>query len=313
MRPPAETPRTPALAVGAAVGALLGLWSTVGAWGSRPPGGNDVMAHLVRVDFGINELLTHGRLDGWLPRFYTGYQEYLINGPGLVWATALVRALTFGLLSDTGAFKVVGIVAFASTPLAVAFFARSLGLGRTASGVAAVLTLLVSNPFGPGLNGLYDIGLVSPQVGAALFFVAFGALVRTIADPEPRWVLLAASSLALLAVTHLISVMILVVLFPLVVAGELWRSRRSPSGTGRLAIAGVVSMMLAGWWLLPLLVHRDLSGPIATWGTPPFGERVSDIAAGRILLRPFALWLLLARGGGLLLSPGRGGRVAVGV
>src|SRR5690349_5883164 len=205
MRPPADAPaeaarRPPGLAVGAAVAALLGLRSTLGAWGPRPPGGNDVMAHLVRVDFGIKELLAHGRLDGWLPRFYTGYQEYLINGPGLVWATALVRVLTFGLLSDTGAFKVIGIVAFAATPVAVAFFARSLGLGRTASGVAGVLTLLVSNPFGPGLNGVYDIGLVSHQVGAVLFFVAFGALVRCISNPEPRWVLLAAGSLAVLAV-----------------------------------------------------------------------------------------------------------------
>jgi hypothetical protein len=279
---------------GSAAGFLLGLYSTLGAWGSRPPGGNDVMAHLVRVDYGINELLNHGRLDGWLPRFYTGYQEFLINGPGLVWATALLRALTLGLLSNTGAFKIVGILSFAATPVAVAFFARSLGLTRLAAGVAAVLTLLVSNPFGPGLGGLYDIGLVSHQVGAVLFFVALGALVRSIADPDPRWVLLAAGSLAVLAVTHLISVMIMVVLFPLLVAGELWRSRRRPAGIGRLAVAGVMSAALAGWWLLPLLVHRDLSGPIATWGTPPFGERISDISAGRMLLRPFALWLVYA-------------------
>ena len=299
------------LVLGSAAGFLLGAWSTVGAWGSRPPGGNDVMAHLVRIDFGIRELVSHGRLDGWLPRFYTGYQEFLVNGPGLVWFTALIRALTLGQLSNAGAFKVVGVVAFAATPVAVAFFARSLGLGRLASGVAALLTLLVSNPFGPGLAGLYDIGLVSHQVGAVLFFVALGALVRTIADPDPRWVLLAAVSLAVLAVTHLISVMIMVVLFPLLVAGELWRSRRAPMGIVRLAIAGAVSAGIAGWWLLPLLVHRDLSGPIATWGTPPFGERVSDVSAGRVLLRPFTLWLVLA-GWAYLVARKRGrGRFSV--
>ncbi|MEY2457330.1 MAG: hypothetical protein QOK06_2424 [Acidimicrobiaceae bacterium] len=293
------------LRFGAALGFVVGLWSTIGAWGARPPGGNDVMAHLVRIDFGIHELVTHGRLDGWLPRFYTGYQEFLVNGPGLVWATALVRLPTFGLLSDTGAFKVVGVLAFAATPVAVAFFARSLGLDRLASGVAAVLTLWVSNPFGPGLAGLYDIGLVSHQVGAVFFFVALGALIRTISDERARWVLLAAASLAVLAVTHLISVMILLVLFPLLAVGELWRNRRSVAGLGRLAVAGVLSAGLAGWWLLPLLIHRDLRGPIATWGTPPFGSRIDDIAAGRILLRPFTLWFVVA-GWAYLLYASRG-------
>jgi hypothetical protein len=100
--------------------------------------------------------------------------------------------------------------------------------------------------------------------------------------------------------------MILIVLFPLLVAGELWRSRRRPAGLGRLLLAGAVSAGLAGWWLLPLLVHRDLSGPIATWGTPPFGERVSDISAGRILLRPFTLWLVGA--GWVYLVASRRGR-----
>ena len=87
----------------------------------------------------------------------------------------------------------------------MAFLARSLGLGRLAAGIAAILSLLVSSLFGPGLQGLYAIGLVSHQLGAPLFCLALGALLRVPLDTRWRWVLLAAVSLAALAITHLIS------------------------------------------------------------------------------------------------------------
>jgi hypothetical protein len=123
--------------------------------------------------------------------------------------------VTVGALSNTGALKVVGVVSFAALPAAMAFLARSLGLGRLAAGIAAILSLLVSSQFGPGLQGLYAVGLVSHQLGAPLFCLALGALLRVPRDTRWRWALLAAVSLAALAITHLISVMILAAVFPL--------------------------------------------------------------------------------------------------
>jgi hypothetical protein len=279
--------------VGSAVAVALALWSTRAAWGASPPSGEDVVAHLVRIDFGIAELVNHGRIDGWFPRFYLGYQEFLFNGPGLVWAVALVRGATFGLLSNDGGLKVVGILSFAAVPPAVAFLARSVGLGRLAAGVAAVLSLLVSNIFGVGLLGLYLVGLVPHQLGAPLFCVALGSLLRIPVDPRARWVVLAGTSLAALALTHLISVMVLVVMFPLL-AVPLLRRRPGLGALGRLTLAGGLALGLAGFWLVPLLAHQDLSGLVATWATPPFGERIDDIADGRILFRAHTIWIVLA-------------------
>ena len=113
----------------------------------------------------------------------------------------------------------------------MAFLARSLGLGRLAAGIAAVLSLLVSSEFGPGLQGLYLIGLVSHQLGAPLFCLALGASLRVPSDARRRWVLLAAVSVAGLAITHLISVMILAVVFPLLAFGL----RREHLGRASLA------------------------------------------------------------------------------
>ena len=279
--------------VGAAVGVVVAVWSTQGAWGPHPPHGEDVMAYLVRADFALPHLVAHGRLDGWFPRFYLGYQEFLFNGPGVTWAMAAARGVTLGVLSNAGALKVVGVLSFAAVPAAMAFLARSLGLGRLASGVAAVLSLLVSSGFGPGLQGLYAVGLVSHQLGAPLFLVALGALLRVPTDPRRRWIVLAAVALAALAITHLISLMILAVVFPLLAVG-LRRKLVSRAALTRLALTGVVAAALAAWWLVPVLVHRDLRGFVATWETPPFGERIDDIVNGRILFRPYTVWLVVA-------------------
>jgi hypothetical protein len=50
--------------VGCVVAVVLALWSTAGAWGGRPPHGEDVMSYLVRADFALPHLVAHGRLDG---------------------------------------------------------------------------------------------------------------------------------------------------------------------------------------------------------------------------------------------------------
>ncbi len=251
------------------------------------------MSYLVRADFGLPQLVAHGRLDGWFPRYYLGYQEFLFNGPGVVWAMGAARAVTLGALSNTGALKVVGVLAFAALPAAMAFLARSLGLGRLAAGIAAILSLLVSSQFGPGLQGLYAVGLVSHQLGAPLFCLALGALLRVPRDTRWRWVLLAAVSLAGLAITHLISVMILAVVFPLLAFG-LRREHLGRAALTRLALTGVLAAALAAWWLIPALVHRDLRGEVATWATPPFGDRIDAIVNGQILFRPYTVWIVLA-------------------
>jgi hypothetical protein len=279
--------------VGCVIGAALAVLSTRGAWGGWLPAGEDVPAHLVRFDFGISELVAHGRLDGWLPRYYLGYQEFLFQGPGLTWVVAAIRGVTLGVLSNPGATKVIGVLSLAAVPVAVGFLARSLGLGRVAAGIAAVLSLLVSSPVGIGLQGVYLWGLLPNQLGGVLFCVALGALVRIPVDGRARWMVLGAVSLAALTITHLISIIVLAVFFPILVLGvgrELFR--RAP--LTRLALTAALATGLLAWWLVPAFVHRDLEGLAAAWPTPPFGERVGEIVDGEILFRPYVVWLVVA-------------------
>jgi hypothetical protein len=241
------------------------------------------MAHLVRADFGISEIVARGRLDGWFPRFVLGHQEFLFNGPGLVWLMALVRAVTFGAVSNVGALKAVCVASLVTLPPAVAFLARSFGLERRASGLAAVLSVVVSTPFGLGLRGLFETGLVPHQVGAVFFCLALGAAVRTAEDGRRRWVVLLAASLAALAITHLISLLILGVLGALTVAVLAATGRMTRPGLLRLALGCGGGAGLCGFWLVPFLAHRDLQGIVTTWHPPPLLRRLGAIVTGEML------------------------------
>jgi hypothetical protein len=252
------------------------------------------MAHLVRADFGISAIVAEGRLDGWFPRFVLGHQEFLFNGPGLVWLMALVRAVTFGAASNEAALKAVSVASFVALPPAVCFLARSFGLGRRASGLSGVLSLLVSTPFGIGLRGLFGTGLVPHQVGAVLFCLALGAAVRTTEDDRPAWIVLLGASLAALAITHLISLLILGVILVLWLGLSAATRRLSRAGLVRLALGSAGGAGLCGFWLVPFLAHRNLQGIVTTWLPPPLLDRLGAIASGRILFPAGVAFLVLA-------------------
>ena len=268
----------------AAVGLALVLVGPV--VGGRPPAGEDVMAHLIRADFALPHLVAHLRADGWLPRLVLGQQEFLFNGPGLTWLVALLRAVTFGTLSTTGALKVVCVAGVAALPPAVAFLGRSYGLSRPAAGLAAVLSLLVSSPYGPGLQGLFRVGLVPNQIGAGLFCLALGAVVRTLDGPDMArrpWPVVAAAAGAGLLVTHLISALVLAVFVALTVAVRAAAGHLRVRALGRLAVIGAGTAGLAAFWLVPMLAHQDLHGVYTGWDTPPLAARLADLATGRML------------------------------
>jgi len=266
-----------------AVAVALALVLVSGVVGGRPPAGEDVMAHLIRADFGLPHLVAHLRPDGWFPRLVVGQQEFLFNGPGLTWLVALVRAATLGTLSTTGALKVVCVAGVAALPPAAAFLARSYGLSRPAAGLVAVLSLLVSSPYGPGLQGLFRVGLVPNQVGAVLFCLGLGAVVRTLDGRGRRWPVTAALAGAGLLVTHLVSALILTVFVVLTLAARAAGGRLPRRGLGRLAAVAAGTAGLAAFWLVPMVAHRDLHGVYTGWSTPPLGTRLLDLAAGRVL------------------------------
>ena len=281
---------------GVCVGIGLGLWVTAGAWGSRPPAGDDVMALLIRADFGLSELAGRGKVDGWSPRFITGYEHFLFYGPGFTWLVGLVRVFTLGALSLTGALKVVAVGSYIAMSPAAAFLARSAGLTKRAAGVAAVLVLAVNNPFGIGLSGTFTIALLPHQVAGTAFCLAFGSALRSVTDSRKRWVVLLGCSLAAAVVTHLITTAVLALFLlmalPTVFATE--RPRLVVGAVARLGIGGAIAAALSAFWLVPYVAHFGERGVVPAWATPAVGTRLSDIFAGRILLGPWLAWVVAA-------------------
>lgn len=266
------------------------------------------MAHLVRAEFTIRQLLPHFRLDGWQPRFGTGYQQFLFYGPGFTWLVALLHAASFGTLSVPGAFKVAAALAYLALPPSVAYLAASFGLGRRAAGIAAILSLCVNSPYGSvGLLGTFGVGLIPAQLGGACFCLALGAILRVAADPTRRLyqppiggevlgrrVVVAGVALAALFVTHAISAMILAV-FLLVIVPTLRLTDRVSRAQVR-GLAGAVGLAggLAGFWLVPAFAHRDLRGILTSWINPLLPQRLAELLGGHILFHKGVIWVLLA-------------------
>jgi hypothetical protein len=211
---------TVVLGVSCLVAVGLGIWLTAGAWGPRPPAGDDVTAYAIRTDFAIDHLIPRLRVDGWAPSFMLGYQEFLFLGPGSSWAIALLRGLTLGTLSTIGAVKVVAILGFVTVPFAVAFLATSLGLSRRAAGLAGIMALAVNNPFGGGLQAIYNVGLIAQQVAVPFFFLALAGMVRLVRDPRRRWTALTAVSVGAVVVTHTPSLAVLGLLMAVILVAS---------------------------------------------------------------------------------------------
>jgi hypothetical protein len=206
---------------GPVVGLMIALWMTAPDWGPRPPGGSDTLAHIVRAQFASGHIINHGLVDGWDPSFIVGYEEFLFDGPGLSWAVYLVRLLTLNTLSFTGATKVIAVGSFAVLPLIVAFTARSFGLNRRAAGLSGIVSLLIDSPYGgAGLSGMFGNGLITNGFGALFFFLTIGGFMRVIRERRARWVVFTGASLAVLCLTHGISVMELGVMMLIII--PLW-------------------------------------------------------------------------------------------
>jgi hypothetical protein len=280
---------------GLLVAVVLAVWLTTGLWGPQPPSGDDTMGHLIRAQFTLDELVPHAQLDGWQSRFGLGYQQFLFYGPGFTWAVLLLHWLSFGLLSVAGAFKVAAIASFVVLPLSVAYLAVSFGLGRRTAGLAAILVLCVSSPFGGvGLEGTFGIGLIPNQLGAAFACLALGAMLRLVAHPGPRGVVVAGVALAAVLVTHVISAVILAVLVAIILLTFLGTEGPQLRPLRWLVGALILACGLAAFWLVPALAHHNLRGVLTGWDNPPLAERLADLLAGRLLFHSLLVWLLLA-------------------
>jgi hypothetical protein len=296
---------------GAIVAAAMALFITRRVWGPGPPAGDDVMEHLVRAQFGVDRLLARGQLDGWFPRFMVGHQAYLFYGPGFNWIVGLIRGLTLGLISTSGAFKVAVIGSYVVLPAAVGFFASALGLDRVSSAAAAVLSLAVTTRFGFGPRGLFGTGLVVHQVAGVFFFLALGGLARTLKEPGRTWPILTACVVALLILTHLFSLAIFAVTGTLLIVLSVATWPRSIKRLPWAIAALAGGCMGAGLWVVPFLAHRDLRGPGAGLAPLPLRIRITQIIDGAFVYRSIVGLLVVLSIVAVLVAAVRGWRPGI--
>ena len=290
----------------------LVIWQAWGLRASGPPVGDDMVAHLIRAEYAINHFLAEGRPDGWQTSFALGYQQHLFIGPLLTWFVAILYAASFGTLEIVTAYKIVIVFLMAALPVSSYYLARSFKLDQKASGIAALLTLTVNSPYGGiGIQGLFGVGLTANLIGAIAFCFALGTLLRLVDNPSTSRVVLAGVGIALLTISHGISMILLCVLMSVLLVLIVLESRiHAFSGYGGnvnfdscikemegfvpyFLSAGLLAFALSSWILIPLMAHLDLRGMITGWGHTPLVQRAGDIWAGRILFAPgTAPWVL---------------------
>ena len=248
--------------------------------------GDDVPYHLLRARFGWRELFLHGHLDGWSPMFGAGSQHFLVYGPGLTFGFGLIKIVSLGQLSDTRSLGLLIWLTFAATGPAMYALARSLRIPAGHAGIAAVASFCVSVPFGVGVSGTFDIGLLAHGVATPLYLWGLSLVVRCCSDDQRgRPVLLALVS-GLLLLVHPASALMfgltVVVMLPFLVRDIGWVSATQRLGRSALYAAG----MTAFWWV-PLALRHAPTQPSPNWPTPTLSERIEAMIRGQFAFSPF--------------------------
>lgn len=287
---------------------LLGMWLTRHVWGGVAPEGDDLPYHLSRAQFGWSSIFRAGHLDGWMPRFGAGSQAFLLYGPGLAIVFSALRVVTFGLISDGAAMAVIMTVSYAAAGPGVWWVARSLRMSHLASGLAGVVGLCVSVPFGVGIAGTFDLGLVANQLAVPMFLAALGLVLRLVGstlgdshEPVParqrrRLALGAGLVIAAVVVTHPGTAVTLALTLAITVPFVLLHHHApwQPAFEGLLE-TGIVAVVASTWWLVPIAMDHEPRAPLSDWGTPPLWTRINQVVTGKLVFTaPIAAIVALA-------------------
>lgn len=263
------------------IASLTALWITRHGLTTATPAGADIYGHVARTDFALDHLFPQARLDGWFPGLGSGYRLFAVNGPGLALAAGIVRTVLLGTVSTAQSFAILGSLSIAALPWAVAALSRELGATRLAAGVHGLLSLLVSFYAGGGLAGLYGPGLISQSLALPVQVMAIALVIRAMRHGGRRTLAGAAACVAILALLHPISIVVLAVFVPLA-AGHEWfqaPARRILRG----AMVAAWATALAGFWLIPALRVRELRGEPTAWAIPPLPSRLGEVFRGDVL------------------------------
>ncbi|HUO46236.1 MAG TPA: hypothetical protein VM470_05340 [Acidimicrobiia bacterium] len=228
---------------------------------ANTPSGGDMAAHVVPPAYLRDVLLPEGRILGWSQDWFAGYPVFYFYFP----LPSLVIVLLDLILPYGVAFKVVAVAGLLATPPAVYFLARTLRFGRPVATVAAGAgaTFIFMESF-----TIYGANAASTLAGEFSFSWSFvfslvylALLIKTVRD-DRRYAVLTAVALALCALSHIITTILIVVAsLSVLIWKDAWR-RVIPIWLGAFAITS--------FWSVPLLARLGYSSdmawvPLRTW------------------------------------------------
>lgn len=212
-----------------------------------------------------------------------GYQLFLFYGPGLTALVGLARLLSFGQLSDPGALEVVLVAAYLAMPLATARLGRAFGLRRSTAVACGVLALAAGSTRGGGIDGAFATGLAAQQVAVPLTILALAQLVERVnlrATDRRTGVLPLAATVAAIALTHPLSLIVLALFGPVCLAAVWLAGSFDRSSWRTVVVAAAWTVGLSAWWWLPALAGLDLRGPVTSFTLPGVWEHVELLVNG---------------------------------
>ena len=241
---------------------LLGYGIAFGAaaLGRGLPVFDDHPGQLYRLQHAIEIGLAPWR---WNPGWWAGYPELAFYPPGLSYAGAALHALALGLASPEAIYRVLlWIVLLLPGVTTHALLVRVLGNGWLAL-PGAFLALTISAETRSGLEEGLRWGLVAARLGWSLLPLLGLSLWRPLDRASPAAPLL----LAAVIITHpahapgaCAMALVAAGLAPVPVEARMHRA---------LWTVGL-GLALAGFWLVPLLAHLQMTLPL-TWGDATLG------------------------------------------
>ncbi len=237
------------------------------------PTGGDTGAHVLGPAFLRDTLLPEGRVLGWSNDWFAGFPAFYFYFP----LPSLVIVVLDFFLPYGVAFKIVTVLGLLAMAPAIYFHTRALRLGRHISLVTAgsgvVFAFYESFSIYGGNVASTLAGEFSYSWSFALSLVYLGLLVKAIRD-DRRYVKWAALALALTALSHVLTTIVIVFASLFVLA---WKN-----GLARTLLIWFWGFSIAAFWALPLIARIGLTSDMA-W-TPL--SRWEEIF-------PVEVWLLL--------------------
>ncbi len=250
---------------------------------ANTPTGGDMGAHVLLPQVLKDVLIPSGRIFGWSGSWYAGFPALYFYFP----IPALVTVLLDVFIPYGVAFKIVTIVGLVALPAATYAFLRLLGFSRPVAGLAALTGSMFVfmesfSIFGANIKSTLA-GEFSFSWSFALSILYLGVVARDTRLGR-RFTPLAGIILALTAMTHVVTTMIVVV-----VSASLLLKRNGP----RTVISSwVVGFAISAFWALPLGI-RVLQGMTTDMGWSPVTNIVGDTNPGSPLPGEFIPILVL--------------------